>query len=39
MSAREAHRKEIKQKIKKSFHESEATYGSPRIHDDLEVGL
>lgn len=34
-SDKEAYRNEIKQKIKKSFHESGGTYGSPRIHDDL----
>lgn len=32
---RELYRKEIKQKIKQSFHESFGTYGSPRVHDDL----
>jgi len=33
-------KKEIQQKIKKSFHESFGTYGSPRVHDDLvEWGL
>lgn len=30
-----AYRKEIQQKIKKSFYESNETYGSPRVHDDL----
>lgn len=34
-SEREAYRNEIKQKISKSFHESQGTYGSPRVHDDL----
>lgn len=28
-------KKEIQQKIKKSFYESGETYGSPRVHDDL----
>lgn len=32
---KEAYRKEIRQKIKKSYHESLGTYGSPRVHDDL----
>jgi putative transposase len=32
---KEAYKKEIQQKIKKSFHESGGTYGSPRVHDDL----
>lgn len=32
---REAYRKELRQKICKSFHESQGTYGSPRVHDDL----
>jgi putative transposase len=32
---REKRKNELKQKIKKSFHESLGTYGSPRIHDDL----
>lgn len=27
--------KVIRQKIKKSFHDSDGTYGSPRVHDDL----
>lgn len=35
VSEREAYKDEIKQKIKKSFHESMGTYGSPRVHDDL----
>jgi putative transposase len=34
-SEKEAYRKEVQQKICKSFHESEGTYGSPRVHDDL----
>lgn len=32
---RAAEKKEVEQKISKSFHESFGTYGSPRIHDDL----
>lgn len=32
---KEAYRKEIEQKICKSFHESQGTYGSPRVHADL----
>ncbi|WP_244888194.1 IS3 family transposase [[Bacillus] enclensis] len=32
---REKRKNELKQKIKKSFHESLGTYGSPRVHDDL----
>jgi putative transposase len=32
---KKAFKKEIQQKIKKSFYESGRTYGSPRIHDDL----
>lgn len=32
---KEAHKKEVQQKISKSFHESGGTYGSPRIHHDL----
>lgn len=32
---KEAYKKEIQQKIKKSFLESGGTYGSPRIHHDL----
>jgi putative transposase len=32
---KEAYKKEIQQKINKSFHESTGTYGSPRVHDDL----
>lgn len=32
---KEKNKKEIKQKIAKSFHESDGTYGSPRVHDDL----
>lgn len=32
---REAYRKELAQKIQKSYHESDGTYGSPRIHQDL----
>jgi putative transposase len=32
---KEAHKKEIQQKIKKSFYESGGTYGSPRVHHDL----
>lgn len=32
---KEAYKKEINQKISKSFHESMGTYGSPRVHDDL----
>ncbi|WP_409305998.1 IS3 family transposase [Peribacillus sp. SCS-155] len=32
---REAYKKEIQQKIKKSYYESEGTYGSPRVHHDL----
>lgn len=31
----EKKKEEIQQKIKKYFHESFGTYGSPRIHDDL----
>ena len=31
----EKKKQEIKQKICKSFHESQGTYGSPRVHDDL----
>jgi putative transposase len=34
-SEKEAYRKEIEQKICKSFHESHGTYGSPRVHSDL----
>ena len=34
-SEREIIKQEIKQKIAKSFHESDGTYGSPRVHDDL----
>ena len=34
-SGKEAHKKGLRQKIKKSFHESGGTYGSPRIHHDL----
>lgn len=34
-SEKEQYRKEIKQKISKSFHESGRTYGSPRVHADL----
>jgi putative transposase len=34
---REKLRKEIRQKIQKSFHESHGTYGSPRVHQDLMV--
>lgn len=34
-SERERYKKEIEQKIKKSFRESGGTYGSPRVHDDL----
>lgn len=34
-SEREKYKKEIQQQIAKSFHESEGTYGSPRIYDDL----
>ncbi|MBS4214427.1 IS3 family transposase [Neobacillus rhizophilus] len=34
-SEKDAYRKEIKQKISKSFHESFGTYGSPRVHADL----
>lgn len=32
---REALRKELIQKIKKSYYESDGTYGSPRVHQDL----
>lgn len=32
---KEKMKNEIKQKICKSFHESQGTYGSPRVHDDL----
>lgn len=32
---KDAYKKEINQKISKSFHESMGTYGSPRVHDDL----
>ncbi|EKN71259.1 integrase catalytic protein [Neobacillus bataviensis LMG 21833] len=34
-SEKEAYRKETEQKICKSFHESQGTYGSPRVHADL----
>uniref|UniRef100_UPI0009EC99C3 IS3 family transposase n=1 Tax=Shouchella shacheensis TaxID=1649580 RepID=UPI0009EC99C3 len=34
-SEKEALKKEIEQKIRLSFHESEGTYGSPRVHSDL----
>ncbi|MEC2224877.1 IS3 family transposase [Weizmannia sp. CD-2023] len=34
-SKKEAYLKEIRQKISKSFHESQGTYGSPRVHNDL----
>lgn len=34
-SEKEKYRLEILQKIKKSFHESFGTYGSPRVHADL----
>ncbi|WP_257009972.1 IS3 family transposase [Evansella halocellulosilytica] len=34
-SEKEKLKREIKQKICKSFHESEGTYGSPRVHKDL----
>jgi putative transposase len=34
-SEKETYRKEIEQKICKSFHESQGTYGSPRVHSDL----
>jgi len=34
-SEKEAYKKEVQQKISKSFHESGGTYGSPRIHHDL----
>lgn len=33
---REARRKALCQKIRKSFHQSYGTYGSPRVHQDLE---
>lgn len=33
---KEAYKKEVQQKVKKSFHESYGTYGSPRIKDDLD---
>lgn len=32
---KKAYRKEIQRKISKSFHESQGTYGSPRVHHDL----
>lgn len=32
---KECYDKEIRRKIKKSFYESDETYGSPRVHDDL----
>jgi len=32
---KEAYKKELHQKISKSFYESGGTYGSPRVHDDL----
>ncbi|WP_368502872.1 IS3 family transposase (plasmid) [Alkalihalophilus sp. As8PL] len=32
---KEALRKELSQKIKKSYYESDGTYGSPRVHQDL----
>ncbi|WP_456274893.1 IS3 family transposase [Bacillus sp. AK031] len=32
---REKRKKELLQKISKSYHESLGTYGSPRVHDDL----
>lgn len=34
-SEKQKYKKEIRQKISKSYHESEGTYGSPRVHDDL----
>lgn len=35
LSEKEEYRKELKQKISKSYHESFGTYGSPRVHSDL----
>jgi putative transposase len=32
---KETYRKEIEQKVCKSYHESQGTYGSPRVHADL----
>lgn len=32
---KEAYKKEVQQKIKKSFYENFQTYGSPRMQDDL----
>ncbi|WP_241657731.1 IS3 family transposase [Anaerobacillus alkaliphilus] len=34
-SEKETYKEEVKQKIKKSYHLSMGTYGSPRVHDDL----
>lgn len=34
-SEKELYRNEVQRKIKKSFHESQGTYGSPRVHHDL----
>lgn len=37
---KEKYKEEVRQKILKSYHESEGTYGSPRVHDDLvEAGF
>jgi putative transposase len=33
--AKEEYKKEIRQKIQRSFYESNRTYGSPRVYDDL----
>jgi putative transposase len=35
VTEKEMRKKELLQKISKSFHESIGTYGSPRVHDDL----
>ncbi|WP_374703022.1 IS3 family transposase [Peribacillus deserti] len=34
-SKKEERRKELQQKIKKSYYKSGKTYGSPRVHADL----
>jgi putative transposase len=34
-SEKEKYKREIRQKIKKSYHESEGMYESPRVHNDL----
>jgi len=36
LSEKEDYRLELQQKISKSFHESFGTYGSPRVHSDLD---